>query len=411
MRRPVKFTSLLFVTLLAISTYSDAKDAGFAVGFRTEAVDVYTGSAVRHVNVTIWYPTSSRETAQHSYQTVIVNSELGFPVPGGSPAAISIPSPFLAQRDAAVKPGRYPLILKYSGGGNGDHLRLRNIPNNELLASRGFIVVETSRDTSNAAEQNPLLSGVITHMLEASAVRGFIHEKKIAVRGVSFGAMGVLSLLGGDQYGNAPDSRVQAAIIDEGIPAPCDFVSDCMDIKVPVMIRGGSRTAPPGTQGGFDEFINAVPRYLVTLDSPTHLSFDTGTCALIEAQRSASVDYQTALNGAAVDPRNLAYLGTGFVSGDTAGFNVSLLWNFEFFLFNVFNINLFGIGSGGDFCQSQHGGPSTTYTDVDLTSQQMIETLAALEEAFFKSAMGKAQGLVEKTAQNLDTVSGVRVAH
>lgn len=77
MRRPVKFTSLLFVTLLAISTYSDAKDAGFAVGFRTEAVDVYTGSAVRHVNVTIWYPTSSRETAQHSYQTVIVNSELG----------------------------------------------------------------------------------------------------------------------------------------------------------------------------------------------------------------------------------------------------------------------------------------------------------------------------------------------
>ena len=281
-------------------------------------------------------------------------------------------------------------------------MRLRNFPNNELLAARGYIVVEAGRTIIDFEVDAKLLRSLIDYMLWQHPLRGSVDGSKIGARGLSFGADAVANLAG-MWSGVAADARVRGVIIDEGDIAGCSpLYYDCSLVTIPVLLRDGSLLLPgPGDMAPvFAALENAVPRFLVTLDKPAHVGFSTGTCGTVEAQRLASLAYQAA-SGEVVgpEPRDINYIGMAADIGDTAGFSAGIFWNLNFFAPDL--------GSYGDYCRDGDGGPVPfPATDNVMDNQTMIDTKHALNLAFWKTVFGNGQSnnKVKKAVKKLDSV-------
>jgi hypothetical protein len=383
-------TLSLFASLFATSVQGDPK-----AGFVTSEAALSVGD----VPITVWYPTSSKVKGPSEYvvpEYVLVGDEIGPPVELKIPAG--------AARDAPIKGGDFPLILSNPGGEAGNHMRLRNYPNNELLAERGYIVVEAGRNVTDFIVDAELLRSLIDYMLSEHELSGSIDANKIGARGLSFGSDAVHNLAG-SWSGVPADERVRGIIIDEGYG--CDFFGgfyDCSAVTIPVMLRDGSLLPDFGNMApSFAAFVNAFPRFLVTLDNPAHTGFSTGTCGTVEAQRQASLEYQ-AVSGGIVqpEPRDLGYIFSppeAWSIGDTAGYSASIFWNLNFFIPNI--------GSYGDFCRAGHGGPEPFPATPDvMDNQTMIETKHELNLAFWKTVFGNGQSnnRVEKAVEKLDSV-------
>lgn len=386
-------TTITTFLLFAISFTTTAFGAPKA-GFMTSEVTLSVGN----VPITVWYPTSNKVKGPSEYivpEYVLVGDVIGAPVELRIPAG--------ATRDAPIKGGTFPLILSNPGGESGNHMRLRNFPNNELLAARGYIVVEAGRTSVDFEVDAELLRSLIDHMLWLHPLRDSIDGSNIGARGLSFGSDAVFNLAGA-LLGVAADARVRGVIIDEGFD--CDpLFYDCSEVTIPVMLRDGSLLPGPGfgdMAPVFAALDNAVPRFLVTLDNPSHVGFSTGTCGTIEAQRQASLAYQAA-NGGVVqpDPRNIGYLfsGTAVSIGDTAGYSASIFWNLDILLGS-------GIGSYGDYCGPQDGGPVTPGLGTVMDNQTMIDTKQALNLAFWETVFGNGQSnnKVKNAIKKLDSV-------
>jgi len=349
------------------------------------------------VPITVWYPTSNKVKGPSEYivpEYVLVGDVIGAPVELRIPAG--------ATRDAPIKEGTFPLILSNPGGESGDHMRLRNYPNNELLAAQGYIVVEAGRFVTDIEVDAELLRSLIDYMLGQHALRDSIDVSKIGARGLSFGSDAVHNLAG-SWLGVPADERVRGIIIDEGFK--CEdwpLFYDCSAVTIPVMLRGGSQHYLGDMAISFTAFVNAFPRFLVTLDNPAHVGFSTGTCGTVEAQRQASLAYQVA-NGGVVqpEPRDISYLFVppeAWSIGDTAGYSASIFWNLD--------ILAPGLGSYGDYCGPQDGGPATPGLGAIMDNQTTVDTKQALNLAFWKSVFGNGQSNseVKKAVEKLDSV-------
>lgn len=383
--------ALILATLCYIpAAYGDPK-----VGFMTTDATLSVGT----VPITVWYPTSNQVKGPGEY--IVPEYEL-FDFPIGTPVELKMPAG--AIRDAAIKGGTFPLILSNPGGDAGNHMRLQNYPNNELLAAQGYIVVEAGRLVIDSSVDTELLRGLIDHMLWEHALRDSIDDTKIGARGTSFGG-GPVAALAGWVAGEAPDERVRGIILDESFPCEPEVFFDCNAVTIPVMMRDGSQLPVFSDMApAFAALENSVPRFLVTLNNPAHLGFATGQCGLVEAFREASVAYQEDFGVAeVVDPRNLFYSDlnppSAILIGDTAGFSASLFWNFNFFVPNL--------GSVGDFCQTDDGAPEPIPALAGvMDNQMMIDTKHALNLAFWETVFGDGRSnyRVEKAVGKLDSV-------
>ena len=261
-------------------------------------------------------------------------------------------------------------------------------------------MVQAGRTVVDGDVDSDLLRSLIDHMLWQHPLRDSVDASKIGARGVSFGGFAVASLAGA-VLGDAPDERVRAVIIDES--ASCDpTVHDCSLVTIPVMLRDGSPLVPD-LGPTLAALVNAFPRFQVTLDNPAHLGFATGTCGTVEALRQASLAYQAA-NGGVVEPepRNLSYVLTSLAVsiGDTAGFSASNFWNLDSFAPNL--------GSNGDYCGPQDGGPATPGLGTVMDNQTMIETKQALNLGFWETVFGNGNSKttkLEKAVEKLDSVT------
>jgi len=376
---------LLCTVCLTTAAYGNSK-----VGFMTTKATLSVGD----VPITVWYPTSNKVKGPSEY--IVPAYQSGTLDVIGAPVELRIPAG--ATRDAPIEEGTFPLILSNPGGESGNHMRLRNFPNNELLAARGYIVVEAGRNVLDFDVDAALLRSLIDYMLADPTFSDSIDANKIGARGLSFGSDAVHNLAG-SWSGVPADDRVRGIIIDEGFN--CDSPSyNCSAVTIPVMLRDGSGLPGFGDLApSFTAFDNAFPRFLVTLDNPAHVGFSTGTCGTVEAQRVASLAYQTATGGEVQEPRSLGYLfsGTPVSIGDTAGYSASIFWNLGFF----------GADAGyGDYCGPQDGGPATPGLGKIMDNQTMIDTKHALNLAFWKTVFGNGQSKnrVDKAVEKLDSV-------
>ena len=208
---------LLSTFCFTTTAYGDPK-----AGFMTSDEVLSVGD----VPITVWYPTSNKVKGPSEYivpEYVLIGDVIGAPVELRIPAG--------ATRDAPIKGGTFPLILSNPGGEAGNHMRLRNFPNNELLAAQGYIVVEAGRFAVSGTIDAELLRSLIDHMLGQHALRDSIDASKIGARGLSFGGRAVWSLAGA-RVDHVADERVRAIIIDESIG--CKVTSplhDCSLVK------------------------------------------------------------------------------------------------------------------------------------------------------------------------------------
>jgi hypothetical protein len=368
-------------------------------GFMESVVTNFAGT----MNITVWYPTSNSAKGPSAYN---------FDQPPG------FLDPYLdeewaqagATRDAPIKGGKFPLIVTYPGGG-GSETQNQYFPNAELLAADGHIVVTPGRNTQLFEEQGPLLTNLIDHMLDDHALRDSIDANKIGAKGLSFGGIGVASLAGGGVFGNPADTRVRAVIIDEG--AGVCSATYCDTVTIPVLLRDGSPLPGIGDMAPeFAALANAYPRFLLTLNDVTHLSFATGFCGSVELWSQLSLLYQQYVLGGIVEPepRNISYF---FVSsppsppgnGDVAGNAASFIWNFDTF------VGAGGtFGSAGDFCRTEYGGTAPADPAINgpiLDELVMIETLYATDLGFWQTVFGNGKSKknkLEKAIEKLDTV-------
>lgn len=387
----MKISAILFCMLCFSTTANGSPKAGFM----TSTIVNFAGE----MTITVWYPTARKDQDTYHF-------------PGALGVATSVPAG--ASRDARIKGGKHPLIIAYPGAGAADS-RFQYFPNAELLAADGYIVVIPGRNTELFEQQVPLLKDLIDHMLYYHAIRDSIDASRIGAKGYSFGGIGVAALATGDVYGNASDTRVRGIILDEGAVF-CGSLHPCTQATVPIMLRDGgqyydiSDMAPE-----FAAFDNAIPRFRVTLDRVSHLSFSTGVCQLTESFRQDSQAYQQTF-GLNRDPRDISYLldGTATAIGDAAGITAAVNWNLDTFFAG--GIGLFG--SAGDFCRSEYGGPAPAIAAVGaplLNEQTVIETLHATDLAFWQTVFGEGQSKrtkLEKAVAKLDTVkSFVMISH
>ncbi len=382
--RPILVTLLLSTLCFTTAAYGDPK-AGFMT---TEGVTLLAGDDP--LNVTVWYPTSSKVKGPSEYVT-----------DPGTPFEDSLPAG--ATRDAPIKGGKFPLIVFNPGGGTGDFWRLLDFPTAELLAADGYIVVAAARNNAAPELQGPLQSGVIDYMLGDHPLSDSIDADKIGLRGLSYGGVGAGSVAGGDIYGNMPDSRVRGVIIDEGHKV-CE-VTVCETVIIPMLLRDGNRFGPvppvPDVVGDMStEFARleiAFPRFLIKLDNPAHIEFHTFTCPLVEAFVVASLAYQEEVFGVIEEPepRNLSYFAISQANGDENGTNASGYWN------------LLGYG---DWCQPQFGGPLTPGVGTVLDYAAMLEAMHVLDGAFWETVFGNGKPKktkLEKAAEKLDSVVSI----
>lgn len=184
------------------------------VGVRT--VKIVDSARDRALTTEVWYPAAEGHESSQGYM---------FFYRSGS-----------AARDAAVRPGKHPLIVMShgSGGTRFDQAWLA-----EHLASRGFIVAATTHPGNSYASDDPYMSlriwerpqdvrFVLDTLLGDERFAPFINERRIGAVGHSMGGYTVLAV-GGARY-DVQRARRHCAETDKD--PPCDLVPNVDKSKI-----------------------------------------------------------------------------------------------------------------------------------------------------------------------------------
>lgn len=237
---PRAHTIRLFACLLILSAAAPLHARGVGVGL-LETREPTTGTTVA---ASVLYPSDEAGTK--------ARSDFG-------------PYPVAAQRDAAIAPGRHPLILLSHGSGGGmfGHHDLA-----EALARHGYVVVapehagDSYRDRSGSASDRTLLgrawqaSAAISAVLADPRFAAHVDPARIGAAGFSAGGYTSLLLLGAE-----PDFSRFAAFCKRYPKTPeiCDH-----DVrKITLTVADPPATADPRVRAAF-----AMAPLSLILDKP-----------------------------------------------------------------------------------------------------------------------------------------------
>ena len=163
------------------------------------AIDGIAPKYDRNLKVEVWYP--CMETSHEA--TTTYSDHLGF---NGNPQRPLIPFTFIgrASRDAAIRNGKYPLII-LSHGYLGSRYLMTYLTEN--LASKGYVVAAIDHKESTITDAGPFFSTLIHRARDirfvAEALResptfikASIDPQNVAIIGYSMGGYGVLNVAG-----------------------------------------------------------------------------------------------------------------------------------------------------------------------------------------------------------------------
>lgn len=244
-----------------------------AAGYRKFSLTYKTKDEERLRNVFLWYP-SAKDAQRHDY-----HGQIGF-----------------VAADSDVANGSHPLIL-FSHGflGAGD----QTIFLMEAFARKGYVVATLNHaDSLFQKRTKPIeppkfadakswtdqkfrdrqedMTALLDHLLELSGKKGsFLHERvdanMIGACGHSLGGYTVLGLAGA--WESWRDERIKAVLAMSPYSMPFLTQGAIAEIKVPVMIQGG--TLDFGITPFQPPIYNKLtaPKYLLVLKNETHLGW------------------------------------------------------------------------------------------------------------------------------------------
>ncbi len=244
-----------------------------AAGYRKFSLTYKTKDEERLRNVFLWYP-SAKDAQRHDY-----HGQIGF-----------------VAADSDVANGSHPLIL-FSHGflGAGD----QTIFLMEAFARKGYVVATLNHaDSLFQKRTKPIeppkfadakswtdqkfrdrqedMTALLDHLLELSGKKGsFLHERvdanMIGACGHSLGGYTVLGLAGA--WESWRDERIKAVLAMSPYSMPFLTQGSIAEIKVPVMIQGG--TLDFGITPFQPPIYNKLtaPKYLLVLKNETHLGW------------------------------------------------------------------------------------------------------------------------------------------
>lgn len=244
-----------------------------AAGYRKFSLTYKTKDEERRRNVFLWYP-SAKDAQRHDY-----HGQIGF-----------------VAADSDVAKGSHPLIL-FSHGflGAGD----QTIFLMEAFARKGYVVATLNHaDSLFQKRTKPIeppkfadakswtdqkfrdrqedMTALLDHLLELSGKKGsFLHERvdanMIGACGHSLGGYTVLGLAGA--WESWRDERIKAVLAMSPYSMPFLTQGGIAEIKVPVMIQGG--TLDFGITPFQPPIYNklAAPKYLLVFKNETHLGW------------------------------------------------------------------------------------------------------------------------------------------
>jgi predicted dienelactone hydrolase len=218
----------------------------------------------------LWYPTSDREE-RYDYK-----GQIG-----------------VAAADGAIASGRHPLIV-FSHGflGAGDQIIFLT----ESLARSGYIVAAPNHadsgsgsepieipnfidarswDDKKFVDRKEDLSALIDHLLggkdSAAFLRDHVDERAIGVAGHSLGGYVALGMAGARPAWR--DERIRAALILSPYALPYVDGSVLSEVRVPVMLQGGTRdwALTPFLPAVYEKL--RVPKYFLILNDASHLEW------------------------------------------------------------------------------------------------------------------------------------------
>jgi len=271
-------SSMLWMTvvavLLAIAPASaDEPAASLSAGFRKFAISYKAADEERRRDVFLWYP-SAKEAQRHDY--------------GGQIGLVSV--------NADVAKGSHPLIL-FSHGflGTGD----QTIFLTEAFARQGYIVASLNHaDSLSQKRTKPIESpkfgdaknwtdqkfrdrrddmlALLDHLLELNGKNEtYLYEhlqaNRIGACGHSLGGYTVLGLAGA--WNSWCDDRIKAVLAMSPYSMPFLTQGSIAQIKIPVMIQGGTRDfgITPFQPMIYNKL--TAPKYLLVLKNETHLGW------------------------------------------------------------------------------------------------------------------------------------------
>lgn len=252
---------------------SDEVKTTASAGFRKIAISYQAGDEERRRNVFLWYP-SAKDAERHNY-----TGQIGF-----------------VALDSDVAKGSHPLIL-FSHGflGTGD----QTIFLMETFARKGFVVATLNHaDSLFQKRTKPIeppkfadakswtdqkfrdrredMLALLDHLLKQNARKdSFLFEhleaKSIGACGHSLGGYTVLGLAGA--WDSWRDERIKAVLAMSPYSMPFLTQGSIAQIKVPVMIQGG--TLDFGITPFQTPIYNklAAPKYLLVLKDETHFGW------------------------------------------------------------------------------------------------------------------------------------------
>jgi predicted dienelactone hydrolase len=284
-------------------TESPAAATAVPVGYRKLQFSYpVKDSPARSRDYFLWYPTSDHEN-RYDYK-----GQVGVAAP-----------------DGAVAPGRHPLVV-FSHGflGAGDQIIFLT----ESLARAGYIVAAPNHADSGSGSE-PLeipnfidarswddkkfldrkedVSALIDHLLAGKDSAAFLHdhvdEHAIGVAGHSLGGYVALGMAGARRAWR--DERIRAALILSPYALPYVDGSVLGEVRIPVMLQGGTRdwALTPFLPAVYEKL--QVPKYFLVLNDASHLEWTN----LISLGRS-TMDCVRSGSGRWITAYSVAFLDT-----------------------------------------------------------------------------------------------------
>lgn len=295
--------SIAWLVVLLATTLASADEPAFPLpaGFRKFAISYKAADEERRRDVFLWYP-SAKAAERHNYF-----GQVGF-------VAVN----------ADVAEGSHPVIL-FSHGflGAGD----QTIFLMEAFARRGYIVASLNHadsllqkrtkpieppkfaDAKNWTDQKfrdrrDDMAALLDDLLELNSKKGtYLHEHldedKIGACGHSLGGYTVLGLAGA--WDSWRDERIKAVLAMSPYSMPFLTQGSVAEIKVPVMIQGGTLDfgITPFQPPIYDKLPG--PKYLLVLKNETHFGWTnlislgkTTTDVVKEGNAQLMTDYSVA---------------------------------------------------------------------------------------------------------------------
>lgn len=267
---------------------------GYSVLFRRDSGRSLLNSegytVARPVRIDVWYPAARsaqpqlrlgdyvRATARDSdfakpTAETIRQVEQKFLRDTGASADV-LKDEMLARRDAPPRAGRYPLVL-YAHTATSSKCFLA-----EVLASNGYVVMAPQVVGTYEPPLDVAMSGIETQtrdlefVLREAALRPYVDPTRVAVAGMSFGALSALSL------GMRNPSIAAVVSLDGGIGSTANVENfgfergpfhDVSHFTQPLLHLYGPSVA--GTDLGYLTKLEYSERYLIAVTNLTHADF------------------------------------------------------------------------------------------------------------------------------------------